>query len=511
MPLIMSRPWKHPDSGVYWLRKAVPVDLRALVGKREEKKSLGTRDPAEARRKYPQALAEVEARWESLRNGHSPLSELRAHDLASSEYDDWLLQHRENPSRQTQWQISLGHRLWQPLIDFADPRNVMSADARAQLAAMQIDLDRMKALCATKADNLLMRHGIIAKDADRILMRKAVAQAVQRASVELDRWSRDGFVSSDVRIESSVVQSGNRRGEKKLSFEELAKGWADERKPAPKTIYEWSRVLRTLKEFLGHDDGRQVTPDDIIRWKASMVAAGLRSRTIQNAKLAPVRAIFQWGCDNRLLKENPAERINIEIKTPAAEKKRSFTDEEAQVILRAAAKQSDPVKRWVPWLGAYSGARVSELCQLRREDILEIEKIWCMKFVPEAGSLKTDGSERIVPLHPALVDGGFLDYVKSIKSGPLFKDLPPDKFGKRGGNGTKVIGRFVRALGIIDTRLSPSHSWRHRIKTQGRRHGLAQDILEAITGHGRKTVADMYGEFPVDALYRELSKIPYVL
>jgi hypothetical protein len=40
MLLAMSRPWKHPNSGVYWLRRGVPEDLRALVGKREEKRSL---------------------------------------------------------------------------------------------------------------------------------------------------------------------------------------------------------------------------------------------------------------------------------------------------------------------------------------------------------------------------------------------------------------------------------------------------------------------------------------
>ena len=50
MPLAMSRPWKHPNSGFYWLRKGVPEDLRALVGKREEKRSLLTRDPVEAKR-----------------------------------------------------------------------------------------------------------------------------------------------------------------------------------------------------------------------------------------------------------------------------------------------------------------------------------------------------------------------------------------------------------------------------------------------------------------------------
>jgi len=40
MSLAMSRPWKHPKSGVYWVRKRVPDDLLKLVGKREEKRSL---------------------------------------------------------------------------------------------------------------------------------------------------------------------------------------------------------------------------------------------------------------------------------------------------------------------------------------------------------------------------------------------------------------------------------------------------------------------------------------
>ena len=52
---------------------------------------------------------------------------------------------------------------------------------------------------------------------------------------------------------------------------------------------------------------------------------------------------------------------------------------------------------------------------------------------PEAGSLKTSGSERIIPLHPALIESVFLKFVSTIKSGPLFADLSPDKFGKRGG------------------------------------------------------------------------------
>jgi hypothetical protein len=38
----MSRPGKHPNSGVCWFRKGVREDLRSLVGKRDGKRSLQT-------------------------------------------------------------------------------------------------------------------------------------------------------------------------------------------------------------------------------------------------------------------------------------------------------------------------------------------------------------------------------------------------------------------------------------------------------------------------------------
>lgn len=99
MPLAMSRPWKHPKTGIYQLRKAVPDDLRQLVGKREEKVSLQTRYPAEAKVRHAKALAEFEARWANLRAGPKFLTEREAHQLAIVSYDRWLEQYRDNPSQ----------------------------------------------------------------------------------------------------------------------------------------------------------------------------------------------------------------------------------------------------------------------------------------------------------------------------------------------------------------------------------------------------------------------------
>jgi integrase len=376
------------------------------------------------------------------------------------------------------------------------------------------DLIAMEAFCREKVEELLSQRGLKVDALSRQKIEKAFGATIQRAAsltlAKLAIGQLEALMGSPASPTRSEVGSQAAISSEPLKFETLVAGWATERRPMPKTVYEYKRVMRVLTGFLGHDDARRVSAKDLVAWKAKMIEAGLHPKTIRGAKLGPVRAILQWAVDNHLLPINPATRVTIDVKTRAGGSKRGFDDAEAAIILAAAQRAADPVKRWVPLLGAYSGARLSEICQLRVEDITQLAGIWCMKITPEAGSLKTAGSERVVPLHPAVIKAGFLQFVAKSAAGPLFSTLPPDVFGKQGGNGTKIIGRWVRGLGLTDIRISPSHSWRHRFKTLGRWHGLMLDIINAITGHHRKTVADSYGEFPIEALYRELSKIPPV-
>ncbi|MBJ6127404.1 site-specific integrase [Microvirga splendida] len=382
---------------------------------------------------------------------------------------------------------------------------------------MDKDTSKIRALerwCLEQADDCRKVHGLLLDENSRLKLAKAIGAAVQRASLKLACLARGedpqgAWGPSDWPL-MRPIRAGAPIERRSVRFDELVKGWMSERRPVEKTVYEWSRALRQLSEFLGHDYAGRLTADDLIAWKESLVAADLRPKTVRDAKLTPVRAILQWAVDNRRLPSNPAERVTIDVKVKSAESKRSFTDEEAAIVLRAALREKDLVRRWVPWLCAYSGARLAEVCQLRVQDILQIDGIWCMKFDPEAGSLKTRSSERAVPLHPAVIECGFLDFVASVKTGPLFAHPSPDKFGSRGGNGTKMLGRWVRSLGLKDERISPSHSWRHRFKTLGRRYQLAPDIVNAVTGHGKRSVADRYGEFPMEALRQEIAKIPAV-
>jgi hypothetical protein len=43
-------------------------------------------------------------------------------------------------------------------------------------------------------------------------------------------------------------------------------------------------------------------PEDLVRWKAVLLEAGLRTKTIRDSKIAPLRAILQRGVDNRKIR-----------------------------------------------------------------------------------------------------------------------------------------------------------------------------------------------------------------
>lgn len=62
MGVKMATPFKHPRTGVYYLRRAVPKDIQEALGKTEYLKSLGTKDERQAKvlwtRKRQTALCE---------------------------------------------------------------------------------------------------------------------------------------------------------------------------------------------------------------------------------------------------------------------------------------------------------------------------------------------------------------------------------------------------------------------------------------------------------------------
>ena len=519
MVLAMSRPHRRSKTGPFWLRKRVPKDVAELAGRTMEYYSLKTRDPEEAKRRYAEEIVKLEARWESLRAGPRQLSEREAHEIASSLYDVMLGHYRDYPSDQTLWSTDVGGDLWKapekPRRSVLERANKLLSGEFEEIKREDEREDkkcRLREWCARQADRLIQERGLVTDEAGRWELTRAISAAMQRASLALERMGRgeDVALSSAIQLDRPVPRPASVIQSDPVDFGALFQAYAAERNLPPRTRYEWGRTFEKLATSVGHKDAARLTTDEVIKWKDAMVADGLAAKTIRDGYLVAVRAVLKWAVQNRRIASNPADGVTIAVKKKAGQGIRGYTDQEAIRLLSVAAQESDPVRRWIPLICCYTGARLNEICQLRKQDIEQLGKIWALHFRAEAGPIKNANSERTIPIHSALISSGFLEYVKSASPGPLFPSLQPDKFGKRGGTGTKRLGAWVRAVGLDDARLSPSHSWRHRFMTLARRHELKADITSAMTGHGPRSTADFYGESELAAMQREIEKIPAV-
>jgi integrase len=143
---------------------------------------------------------------------------------------------------------------------------------------------------------------------------------------------------------------------------------------------------------------------------------------------------------------------------------------------------------WVAAIGLYTGARIEEICQLRRQDLHQETGIWVLDITPDAGKLKTVSSERKVPVHSALKALGLLDYHRALpkSAARLFPNLPAvaSKGGKVAPAVGKAFGRWRKAVGVHrPPEQLDFHSFRHTFTKALEDIGVSKNDADRLTGH----------------------------
>ncbi|MCP8890853.1 site-specific integrase [Sphingomonas faeni] len=289
----------------------------------------------------------------------------------------------------------------------------------------------------------------------------------------------------------------------------------------PLTAQDWRRHIVHLKDFLGHDDAAKITTDDLMRWRDELLKDGTRqANTVRGRYLGSIRAMLSWAVSERKLPVNVALNIKVHGKEKPELRSKDFTDDEALRILTASlippANRILPTyalsRRWVPWLCAYTGARVNEITQLRGIDVTEEKGIWVIRITPEAGTQKSMKA-RFVPLHTHLIDQGFLEVVKSSGDGPMFYDPSRQRAPSATNRHIKKVGERLGAwvreeVGITDKGVAPSHGWRHRFKTVARAVHMSGEVRDAIQGHEPRTEGEAYGSMPIPTMAAAIALLP---
>lgn len=503
MVLAMSRPIKDKKTGVYYFRKAVPKDLRDILGW-EEKWSLGTKDPVEARTAHAEKAAEIAAKWKALRSEAVDLSHKEIIALAGVAYRELIDLLGDEPGEDSIW------------------HEVLRLHAEAQ------DEGLLEQWFGPTVDELLLRQGLKVKPDARERLLKEVSKGIVQASQQKAREA-----AGDYRKDPAASRFPEWTGKKtddvmpssETSFSKLVEGWWSEASAAGRTLstYEsYRNTLRKFSDFLGHEDAPRVTPEDVIAYKDHRLREiNLRTgkpvspKTIKDSDLAGLKSVFGWAVSNRRMTTNPAKDVTVTVGKRVHLRPKGFTDAEATTLLRAASsldrgreqEHTFNAKRWVPWLCAYTGARVGEMVQLRKEDLSKEDGLWSIRITPEAFTVKNKKARSIV-LHSHLVDLGFPEFVRSSKSGYLF--LSPaegDDYRGRWRSAKNRLREFVRSV-ITDPAVQPNHAWRHRFKTVGVEVGMTARTLDYIQGHAPRSEGETYGDVTLKAQARELAKMP---
>jgi len=151
-------------------------------------------------------------------------------------------------------------------------------------------------------------------------------------------------------------------------------------------------AIDRLIKHLVHDDANAVAEQDMLSFKDAQLKV-VSAKTLKDGHLPGIKAVFGWAVDNRKLPKNPAElKSEKKIRT----RSKGFTDEEAAAIFNACLSyQRKPkedaktaaAKRWAPRIAAYTGCRISEALQLRKEDVRNESGRNIFDLNPLAGSI----------------------------------------------------------------------------------------------------------------------------
>lgn len=386
-------------SGRYHARIVVPKDLRDVIGKTELRTPLGG-DYRQALRLLPGAVAQLQ------------------HEIAVAERKATSRKSGERPVRFPMAPDQIAWANYQSRIAFDDelrndPRYVVvEVDdnlARGLRDGMvgrlndhELDLlvgeriERYRHLGNTDAER--------GTEEWRSLARTLCASEYEALTrlVERDEGNFSGTPTHPILVNAKPADEPERR----ISLSKLWDEYVVNRNQAGFMRDGGRRqapVIKSLRAHLRHDDALRVTKKDLLGWRDFLMATH-SAKTVSDVYLATVRTLFRWAVENDRLPENPAATVRQPKPRKVRSRERGFTDDEAEAVLRASLSYEPKAdefgrvrekshlvaaKRWAPILCAFSGARISEITQLRKEDVRQEGARWVIRIAPEAGTVKT--------------------------------------------------------------------------------------------------------------------------
>lgn len=266
----------------------------------------------------------------------------------------------------------------------------------------------------------------------------------------------------------------------------------------------------------------------IVRHNETVGKPVITPRTV-NRYLSSLGAFCDWLVAHGYLDQNPTAGMSL-----AKEKKKStlpFTTDQLNALFKSplftgcrsgdewrnVAKPGDVTIRdhryWVPLVMLFSGARPAEIAQLAVSDVRQERGHWIMHITTEGDgdkSVKTEGSMRVVPVHPELIRLGFIKYRDGMGAAGHTRLFPEAKRNGRGqmiAEFSREFGRYLTRLKMKDGRGLSLYSFRHGVADAFRRAGYLDEQFGMILGHTKHSTTGQYGITPEGPLNQRIELV----
>ena len=476
-------PYLSKRGSVYYFRRVVPDDVQPAIGMREIMKSLRTKDRAEAIRFLPREMIASEALFAEARKAVALKAPVPpATSMSREAWED------------QQWQ---------------------DEQASAALFERDMEIERLEpVMVAIKAGTVPDASPDDIAMAGKLLALHEKDEATTDKEIALARLYTQFSASA---ISAAPADAEAPAGKGVYLDTDILEGWAAERKPEQRGKDMYERDAKLFNKMMGRKSVELISKADVMAYKRKLIEDG-RSQVNVRDRLANLRTLLEHAAQSDMIPDNPAKAVRMRV-TEKGAKREDWTVPELNTLLAGPvhAKRELPkgamaggqAAYWLPLLAIFMGARREELGQLLISDVRleqyfdadsQPHEAWCINISDneEAGNrVKNAASRRLVPLHPALIELGFIRYVQGLpaKCLQVFPDL------KRSGAGKKLTDKwgqwftsYRRTLGISDAKVF--HGFRHTWKTQAGNSGLAERVSRQFQGHEGRDVADNYGAAP---------------
>ena len=258
------------------------------------------------------------------------------------------------------------------------------------------------------------------------------------------------------------------------------KPFLDNTKQAEKSKKMAMSTLNSFVTLLGADFDMALIDDALIEEKWISKRQSEVADTTVKRDLSFIRKFVEWAADPKRKYCLAPLTLTFDAESEHYE---YFDANDLKLLFDAVpSKAQNAWQFWIPLIGLYTGARISEPASMKVEHVFNKTGLDIMHLP----GTKTDASPRDIPIHPDLISIGFLDYVNYRKS--LGKEMMFDvTFSKLNGYGaapSKWFGNLKRDVGITH-KMKVFHSFRHTITDHLNQHGAQFEANCQYTGHSK--------------------------